>query len=475
MKILTIIILNTLLYYRTINFSIIVDDISWYRHIQKHPGKYENILSILQLINDRLYGAATLYNPKWKENTNIKIDHAFTTILHTTACVLIYFAFGHNNISFWAAIMYSCHPINNQTSIWLNGRRYLVNIILVLTMMIIGKWGILLYPLIGLFQVNAIFIPIVLSKHNPWFLLAIPIAIAIGYKQFKTKIDKRIKTIPDEDRTKFTPKRLIIITKYYGHYFFKMLIPGWCAFIYPMLHYWGRTKDGNKDAYSFNADWFRGIGAFIISGILICVLPVDYRIMGIFMSAAILQWCAIIPVVGDLADRYASLANVFMMFFVSYLINTYIPEYAVAILVGLTVYYSTGLLRIMRMYQDYLSYWEYHRYYSPTIPMPRNNEAKWYLDKMNPIKAWVLTQDGLAHTPNDFNLLQMAAVCHKVIGEYGSARAFAEKARQNYYLYTEKHNEPHLKIFIDSLELPSGTIVGKPSRQVVRAAERKNK
>ena len=116
-------------YLPTIKFSVIVDDIKHYEKIQK--GLFGTLKDNFRLGNliSRLYGGGTFYTNKYKHNT--EIDHAFTIFLHAVVCVLIYLALGKNEISFWAAALYSVNNVNNQTSIWLNGRRYCMSIIFV--------------------------------------------------------------------------------------------------------------------------------------------------------------------------------------------------------------------------------------------------------------------------------------------------------------------------------------------------------
>lgn len=485
MEILAIITLSVLVYGKTINYSPIVDDVPWLNYLRKLPKlswKEHKVAIIRQFFKHRLYGAGTFEVSRGLGDKpkayNIPLDNAVRIGLFALSGVLMYLALGKNTVAFWAAILFILNPINNQVSLWKNGRRFIVNINLVLGMMCLGGWGIALYFLTPLLQISAIFSPILMVGQSPWFLLAIPIVLAIGWREIQIKIKERLLLIGDEDRLKFTPKRLIIIVKYFGHYFFRMPIPGRCLMIYPTLHYWGRTEEGNKDAYSFNFDFFKGVAGLLISVGLIYILPSDLKPLSIFMLVATLQWSAVLPFVQDLADRYVSLPNVFMMFFVSYFINTYAGAYALPILVGIAVYYACNLFIVMRQYVDYPSHWFYHRYFSPAIPSPRTYEISFLMKKNDYTRAWTLIQEGLAHTPNDYMLLRHASICHQRIGDIVMAKKFAEEASRNYYLYQKASQEPQLKEFIQKMDdLLTGKAavvdINRPlSRQERRAKER---
>jgi len=466
MEILGIIILSFIVYYRTFFYSIVVDDISTCKRIIDNPEKfslksrlkYGKIPGIVRYVKERLYGFGTF-------GVEITREHIFTTFLFTLASVLIYLCLGKNNISLWAAILFLLNPINNQISIWINGKRYLINVILVLLMIKFAPLGILLYFLTPLFQMTAVFSPILLG--NPWYLLAIPAMILIGHREIRAKIRQRYRIIKDSDRTEYHPRRLIITVKQFGHYFFKMIAPGRCAMTYDRLYYWGITKEGNKDAYAINIDFARGILAFIVVGVLYCALPGIYKSYLLFVVLGTIQWCAVIPVTQDLADRYCNLPNVFMMLIVSYLAQTYLGAYAVTVLLTLAVYYLCYLMIVMRMYRNIGSYWEYHRFYYPQLPAPRKYEINMLINNRDYMGAWYLVREGLRHSPREFILLQQAAVCHKAIGEIGKARDYANLAMENYYIGQKETQEPLMKKFLDSLPKPE-----PKSRQVRRAEER---
>lgn len=462
-KILIIIGFTLILYFNTLKNSVILDDIPWYAHRQKKDIPFKGFKGLVLWFQDTFYGGATF-------GMNIELDHLFAIGLNCLTGVLIYKALGNNDISFWASILWLANPVNNQVTCWLNGRRFMVNIILTLIMML-SPWFIFLYPLTSVLQVSAFFAPILLASKSPLFLLIIPLVLGCCLTVLRTKIQARFKLVHDKDRQTLHPKRLFIIVQDYGHFFFKMLVPGTCAFTYPMHYYWGITEKGNKQAYSFNFDFWRGILAISLSVLGFYYFGGNKACLWAFLCLSTLQWCSLIPVTQDLADRYVSLPSVFMMFFVSYVAHQVLGSQATIFLAGLTVYYICMLFNVMRLYHNMVSYWEHARYYFPQIPAPRKYEIGHYL-KTDVNKAWVLCKEGLQYNNQEFVYLEQAAVCHKIIGDLPAAKVFAEEAMKNYYINQEHIFAPRFQAFLKSLEPQSGTVIGEKSRQVKRQEER---
>lgn len=454
-------------YYPTFNFSLIVDDIATYKNILNNPKNFELKSNIekngilrgaIRFIGQRFYGFGLT-------GTNIVREHMVTTALFSTCCALIYLTFGANIISLWAAILFAFHPANNQISIWCNGRRYLLSIILVLLMIAFKPWGILFYFPTMIFQVTAIFSPILMG--HPIYWIAIPIALALGYKQMAKRVANRKKIILDEDRLKFTAKRSFIIIKQYGHYFFKMLFPSRCAMTYPTLHFWGVTQSGNKDAYSFNKDFFVGFLALSLT-LLWFIFPMGFpREYIVFAFLSVIQWCAVMPYVQDLADRYCNMANVFIVLALSHIAHNYFGVLALPFLVGITVYYMVWTRMIFPMYKNISGYWEYHRYHFPKIIIPLKFQISDLLKAGDMLQAAYLCREGLRYNPTDFTLLYQMAVYHKAIGEKDVAYEYAVKASENYYIDQKPFHQERLEYLIESVK-PE-----KKSRQVSRQEKRK--
>jgi len=438
MKILAIVLFTIIVYLRTIKFTLIVDDIKGYDGIQKQkPFAWDKEKSILLNLRSlkgyfirRCYGGATL------GGHNIPLDHGLSILLHTMVCVLIYMVFGYSTISFLASLLYACNPVNHQTSMWLNGRRYTINIIIVLLMMLYSPWGLILYPWTFVnSQVACILSPMLVKGIHPIFWAVIPIFLALNYKRIKSKVDARMKKILCDQQRIYKPSRLIIIAKSYGFYFFNMLAPNRVMVNYSNLFWWGVAEPKNSECYKLNLEFWKGILAVAVSIAGVVYFQGYNRIMMIFMIGAILQWSAVFSAVQVNADRYISLPNVFMMYFMAYFVS--MMPFASYIFVGIIVYYLTQLYHVMDCYVSIDWYHRYHMYNAPDITKPRFNRIEFYFKQNRFLTAWYLIEEGLQYNPNDFHLLFQASVALAHIGNFEQSLNFCEKAQKNYYMGQE--------------------------------------
>ena len=488
-SIAAIITFNLIVYYRALKFLAVVDDIRWYASIQKgnFKGKW-TAKNFINKLTQRIYGGGTFARlktcpvckgqghvripvvgpkkPAPGDNgkkvpdaisspckqcqaqgeihiTNIKIDHLFSIIIHTFISVLIYLSLGRDAISFWAAMLYSCNPANTQTSIWLNGRRYAVNVALMLLTILTPPWGILLYLFSLKNQVTTILAPILLGG---FYWLLIPAALWMGKDRYKGFYKDRMLTIVNDDMRKFTPKRLIVITKTLGFYTAKMLFPGRILMAYPFLKNWGLTEEGNEDAYRIDYRFGIGIGAMAMAIFAVLTLPDPLRLYAAFTFLATLQWCNILVATQTAADRYISAPNVFMMFFVSFLAHRFLGGYAVTVIVALMVYYLTNLSVGIRQYPNIESFFNYHLYFDPANVIARKFRINWLLNLPQPdvLGAWELIKAGLISNPNDFSMLYQAALCLQIMGDAKASNLYVEKCEENHYINQKPLWDKHL-------------------------------
>jgi len=118
---LALIVFNFCLYGRTLRYGLVIDDIEWYEKIRQ--GIFQRAPFT------RLYSHYGLPHP---------IEHSITLTLHIITVLLI------SQISPLTALLYSCHPCNHQTAIWLNGRRYSYLNIIVLSCWLLHLWWLLI-------------------------------------------------------------------------------------------------------------------------------------------------------------------------------------------------------------------------------------------------------------------------------------------------------------------------------------------
>ena len=129
-----IVLLNLVVFYRTLNYDMVIDDNCRKFHTKDLTNNW--FIRLYRCTRYSGYGGIP-----------IKLDHLLTILLHTTVCILIYIVLGNNTHSFIAALLFSIHPANNQVSIWLNGKRFAVMTILTLLMWMFKPYGVGFYLL----------------------------------------------------------------------------------------------------------------------------------------------------------------------------------------------------------------------------------------------------------------------------------------------------------------------------------------
>jgi hypothetical protein len=454
-------VLVIVLYWRTLFFSIVIDDIRQLEGKTFRDERFKTYFkwndpfrSLIDWVTTRLYGAGTF--PFWKKcacqghqngnvcqrcrgkgysnEFNLILEHGFTILLNIAISCLIYLSFGKTQVSFIAAILYAANATNNQTSIWMNGRRYAINIILMLCLILTGPWGLPIYLATPIFQISAVFSPVLWG--GLWWLL-VPALVGLNFNRIRNFYNNRMAAIVNDDMRSFTPKRITVCIRTLGFYFGKMIAPGKVLMIYPFLDCWGMTKEGNKKAYSFDMYFWGGLFAIISGAAGLAYFQGAERCWWAFMYLSTIQWCNILTSNQTAADRYASLPNVFMMYFVSKIINIAFGIYALPAAALLLGYYMSNLNVTLTMFKDITTFYNYHSFYYPDNVTIRKFEVNWKLKAKDPLGAWELLKVGLAYSPNDFTLLYQAGVVMQIIGEPTESEKYFERAEANHYQQQE--------------------------------------
>jgi len=306
------------------------------------------------------------------------------------------------------------------------------------------------------------------------FLLIPPILIAIKYKSFKDHYGKIQKMLSNKDQKEWSFKRIKIVIKSYGFFIFKMIFPGVSMFNYPNLIKWGVTVEGNKDAYAYNWEFYKGLLAIILT-ITFGLVP-ELRLYTIFLFVGTLQWSGILIFHQQLTDRYVSFVNVFMMFIVAWLFHT--TPYGMWLCACLFIYYATQLNTTMKMYRTIEEFFEYQIFWHPE--MARNNVifADTYLKVKDLARAWMVVEKGLRYDENDFELLFRAAQCSCSVAMIEGCDEFIDRARKNFYIGQETLQAARLNNLIKQRNDIAKRINQQnhpESRQVKRQQERKYK
>jgi len=254
-----------------------------------------------------------------------------------------------------------------------------------------------------------------------------------------------------------------------------MIYPGVTMMNYRTLIEWGVTDRGNKDAYSLNWDFYKGVIALVSTAMIVMIG--DLRLYGLFILLSTIQWCAVVCAFQQLADRYISLTNVFMMFVVAYLLHT--TPYGAWFCALLFVYYVTQLNVTMRMYRTIEDFFEYQMFFEPTLARNRLIYADSYLQAQDVTRAWLIVERGIFYEPNDFELLFMAARCSASVGMIDKAEHFIQRAEKNFYIGQEELQKQRIAVLrkqmIEAVNRYQERQVHGQSRQVRRQKERNNK
>jgi len=312
---LIIITVCIVFYARIINYLLVVDDLTQFE-VKKQGGKCDFKWGyVVAWIKYHLYGFGTLgvnfTNQKTQRNS-IRKDHALTLFLHTTICCLIYETLGHNDISFWASILYAVNPINHQTAIWSNGRRYALNIILVLVMLWLPKpWGLLAWVCTPFLHLTAVFAPVLMG----WkYALVIPVAGLIAYHWQYKDYQMRMGTQKSDEMLNWKPTRLIPSIKLFGWYFVSMIFPGRCLMVDKNLYFWGLTKAGNEDAHRLNLAFWKGVLSLGLVAVGLFYFKGQNLYYFVFSVLSILTWSGWIMATQHSCSRYTACATPFMMY-----------------------------------------------------------------------------------------------------------------------------------------------------------------
>jgi len=454
--VLTIIVLVFLTYAPTWKFHLIVDDVRHIAEVKKRTELQKHISFFKQWPRRVFfYGAGSLWRAGVSDEVNVKVDHIFQTVLHAVACVLIYFVFGATNVSFIAALLYAVNPVNVHTAIWLNGRRYLTNTILILLMLMAGPWGIALYPLTMSLQITAVFAPVLIFG---WAAIpAAAVAAVVFRKRIKRHADNRLAKIHSPTLRNWRDiRRVVPILKCYGFYFRKIFLPGTVNIINPDMYYWGMTKAGNLDAYKLNRAFWAGAGAFGASVLALAIFRGDAYIFNLllFFTLTLLVPSVLgFTVMQGNADRYVSAAVPIGMFFLANaVVSVFSAPVAAVILTAVFVYYLTHLWPAFRIFVNLDSFYQYHIYNNPFFSPIISMYATTKILRGDPMSAWALLADGLKYNPHDFNLNVAAAECSHVFQDLRGVRHFLSIAEQNYY---EGH-QPVMSAKIRNIKIASG-------------------
>jgi len=434
-KLLIIVLLNLAFYLRILRFGYIGDDIE---SAKRNPENKEfwDKTTFRQKLALRLRFSIFETTPER--------EHLLSLVLHTFCCSLIYLAFGANNVSFVAALLFSFNPANIQGAVWLGARQYVFNACLVLiawmfpmimpVVYIYGLWmvvSILPAPLIFLFT----------GHWNMVFLIPLGILLLKPFGIFANIKEK--KTDCTSIMIKFNFRKIVLAIKTFTYYFYYCLFPYRIGFYHSFLYTFGITKKDSDLTLKFDK-WF-WLGIVTITGIVTLLITNFSGLQfGLFWFCIfIAMWCQFPIQVGqNIADRYVYLANIGLMLAASTLLFS-IPNNDIRLvaITGLFLYYAFRMWFAMRMFKNDESLFHYNLM---DINMPEqfavhNMLGEMYLMQGKPYKAVYAWQEGLRYKPDDSCLHGKLAITLLKLGHLPETLYHCEAFEKNQTLDIEKN------------------------------------
>jgi len=407
-RLIILLCLNVIFYARTIKYRYVSDDIGNY----KNPPKTKNQWHKGWLWFIGLYKIHPRY------------DHILTLAIHAINTCLIYIAFGANDISFLAALLFMFNPATNEGSVWIAGRGYtltLMSFLFVLTIPWLAPiflFGTIWFG-IGLFN------PLILLATKFWYLLAImPL---LWWQQFRRQkeiyMQKRTIEAVDEDKV-IHFRKFVLAIKSYGFYFALALIPFKISFYHSYLQSCSGNEMMQKRAYDMRDKFFWiGIGGLIITT-LSFRSPYFLGFFWFFISIA--PFCNLMRINQEITERFLYFSCVGLMYNLAQLSI----DYPIVIAIFLTMY-IVKMWFSMRMFRD--------DYYILEHSIVEDSQS-WYAWHMRALKRWdtqsykealIMWVMARLVSPKEFKLNMNIAMMLFLLHKKEEAEAFLKIAEQN--------------------------------------------
>lgn len=348
-KCLSIIIINYFCFKRTLNYGFVSDDTA--------PQKRKTSDTEYLDREKNKHTVNNIFHKWWLELMGeVYFDnrraHEMTLLLHIISCILIYFAFGANPISYLASILWAVNPINTQgSSVWLSGKIYSLSTLLGLAMFVWTPAAPLFYYLTKFFSINAIFIPLAFIGTKYWFW---SFFVLYGLAFFGSTIKMKEKAGTNNEMKAIKLIKIIPYLKTYAYYTILCLIPWRIALYHNFLWGVGVNKEYNKYAYKIDKITFLGFILLTLNLTGIFFLDGYLRIALIWWLVNISMWCNFITYQQQVSERVTATPNIGLMYLLAFVIIK--SPLLIAIVI---TFYVTRLLFTLRMYQNEFWHTEY--------------------------------------------------------------------------------------------------------------------
>ena len=408
-RICIILVVNLIFYLRTLKLKYCSDDVPVHLNPPKFKNKWHK--AWLTLI------ASARFNEKH--------DHALTTVLQAITAALVYVAFGANDISFLTAILFSFCPANNQVSVWISGRWYMLVTMLLLLCMII-PWGAPLFIFATSTHPAGFFSSLVFLGSKYWYLsLLMPLAVWYRLKTIKFMVKRKRDIEAVEEDKKININVLVRAIKTYAFYAVICIFP----FKLTFYHRFMQSMAGNiiMRRLAYRKDHWFYIGLAMI-GFLIWSFwhwtPVAWGLL--WYSIAIAPYSNLYRAQQEIAERYLYIGSVGLLFALANIIINY-PIVSAVFITG----YIVRLWFYIPAFCD--DYWlvEYSVHEEPGAWYAWHTRARKRFDQgaiREALNMWVMAK---MISPKEFKLLVNIGVLLKMLRNEQEAESFFRQAEEN--------------------------------------------
>ncbi len=428
-KICIIITVNLMLYFKTLRYKFVSDDFSVFHQPPAFKNQWHK--RWLQFI-----GACklkeTTFSFVWYKGLKMAIlkteefEHLLALLIHIAICVSMFFAFGANEISFIASLLYSVNPVNNQGTIWPGGRGYALPILSLLLSMAVPFLSPLLIYFGMWFTIGFHGIPLALIGSTHWYLLPIAIAcLLIHGKKFTKAIKLKSSMESFTQDKKYDFGKVIIFIKTYGFYLTLCLIPFRITFYHSFLQSMaGSQKD--KWLSIWDKFFWIGLGGIVCTIVYssLCWGPMAWGLLAFMLTIA--PFCNVIRANQEIAERFAALPNVFLMYALAQVIAVY-P----AIVTAFLAFYATRTFYTLIMYAD--------EYFITELAVIEDKHA-WWAWHCRAMKRWdtqsykealILWVMAKLLSPKEFKVLMNISTCLRLLKNDKEAEEYLKLAQEN--------------------------------------------
>lgn len=425
--------LSIALFWRALRCGLVVDDVNMHPWAQDYKELYrKKEVSLSYMIWNVLQGAGLF--------KNIKLDYAFTVLLHTVnACLVLKVS---NLLP--AALLFLCHPLNNQVALWLNGRRYSISIFCVLASWAFWPVAVLLYPFAVWLHISGVMFPFLFLATPFWINVPVGLAVCylVGFKRFKERALGRMSQYPEQTELfKIHWKKAIFYVKHLGYYFQIILFPTKPRMYHEYHFYFPRYQSAIDKAYRIDWDFARGAAVVAYFGYEIIV---NHSFWSFWFVLFITQYAGIFTTTMNVSDRYCSLAGIGLLVLLAQKLALLPEPYSTAALWSILAFYAVVYNPLFWAYQSWEKFMLYHTAIEPAGPRQRLHLAQLHLNNKDQFSAFYHLKKGLRQRPNDFDMLYAMANVALLMQSPKNALIMIKRAEENIPLHDEEVSRKEL-------------------------------